>query len=353
MSYPENIAIALIGAIGDVILSTPLVEAIHRAYPGARITYMAGTKAAPALRYLPLIDDLVLLKDSPKSDGLSGIELFRHVRQQRFDLAVCLTRSDRLSLAFWAGRTGRRIGFTPLRTAWTLTDAIDAYGEPHTSGHRTGYFLAVATLLDLPHPDPIRLLFHISDRERETAHQMLRERGVHPEIDTLVAIHPGTSLISIEKRRWPAERFADVARHMVQSGRRVILLGGPDETELCRIIAGSLGKHVIDFSRQLDFREFAAILDQCSLLIHNDSSPLHLAGALGVPVIAIFGYQNPKHWGPLDRQSRVVRQELICSPCHQDFPCDRAFECIQKLPSTAVIEAAEALLESCPAIKTL
>jgi ADP-heptose:LPS heptosyltransferase len=95
----------------------------------------------------------------------------------------------------------------------------------------------------------------------------------------------------------------------------------------------------------LELREFAAVLERCKLLIHHDSSPLHLAGALGVPVVAIFGYQNPRHWGPLIGSGRVVRLDLPCSPCDQDFLCDRSFECVRQLPVSQVLKEVEAQLE--------
>src|SRR5258708_1293952 len=108
-----HIGVALIGAIGDVILSTPLVEALRTAYPRPRLTYMVGRKAAPALYHVPLIDDLVYIPEAPGTNRTAGFKVFQDIRKRKFDLSICLTRSDKLNLAFWAAGVPRRIGFTP------------------------------------------------------------------------------------------------------------------------------------------------------------------------------------------------------------------------------------------------
>jgi ADP-heptose:LPS heptosyltransferase len=151
--------------------------------------------------------------------------------------------------------------------------------------------------------------------------------------------------VQIEKRRWAAENFAVLARHVMDKpGRRVILLGGPEEQDLARAFASATTGKMVDLTLQLSIREMAAVLRHCRLLVHNDSSPLHLAGALGTPVLAIFGYQNPSLWGPLGQQDRVVRRDLPCSPCLPWFSCSHSFECIRQLEPASVIEVLETML---------
>jgi len=349
----RNIAVALIGAIGDVILSTPLLQALRDGCPDARITYMVGTTSAPVVYGLNCFDDIILIDDRPNPGLSSTADLLRQVVRAKIDVSISLSRSNRLSSVFWAARVPRRIGFTPLRTSYLLTDEIYSYGEPQGSAHRTRYFLAAAEALGIPQPKQVELQYRISESEGENARNMLRVAGVDPTAQRIVGIHPGTSRINMEKRRWSSTNFIEVARQLGSRGYRILLFGGPDEIQDCQAIAQALGPAAIDFSGKLELRQFAAVLKNCHVLINLDSSPLHLAGAIGVPVVGIFGHNNQRLWGPLDSQSRVVRLDLPCSPCTPDFVCGRSFECIRTLPVSDVIEAVESILDTLSGVRTV
>ena len=338
--------VATIGAIGDVILTTPLLEALRKAFPQAHVAYLVGSTAAPVLQHLPLVDELLILPDHAEPNRWVDFKLMAQVIRHRFDLAICLTRAAKLALIFWLARIQTRVGYSPVPFPWTFTHLIDSRQAEHTGAHRTGYFLAAATAIGIPNPDPIRLHYHVTAAERAVARSRLANAGGNPKTDTIVAIHPGTSRILIEKRRWAVENFIEVARHvMTRPRRKVVLLGGPEERGAAEAFQSALPGQIIDFSGCLDLREFAAVLELCQLLVHNDSSALHIAGAVGTPVLAVFGYQNQELWGPLGPYDRVVRRELPCSPCLPEFPCDRSFECIRKLQPATVIEALDSMLD--------
>lgn len=343
---PQNIVVATIGAIGDVILTTPLLEALRSAFPKAHLAYLVGSTAAPVLHHLPLVDELLILPDHEGPNRWADFNLMIQVIRRRFDLAICLTRAAKLALIFCLARIPTRVGYSPVPFPWTFTHLIDSREAEHTGAHRTGYFLAPATVLGIPKPDPIRLHYHVTAAERAGARSRLESAGGNPQQETIVAIHPGTSRILIEKRRWAVENFIEVARHVItRPMQKVVLLGGPEERGVAEAFQTALPGRIIDFSGCLNLREFAAVLELCHLLVHNDSSALHIAGAVGTPVLAVFGYQNQKLWGPLGPYDRVVRRELPCSPCLPEFPCDRSFECIRKLQPATVIEALDSMLD--------
>ena len=339
----RRIVVALFGAIGDVILSTPLLEALRSAFPQSRITYLVGSTAAPVLANLPLLDDLLIVPDYKGAARWNDVQLFADIAKRRFDLALCLSRSEKLALAFWLARVPVRVGYLPMKFPRMFTHLID--GDELGEVHRTEYFLAAAVKLGIPKSKPVRLHYHVTPVERDTARAMLKGAGADPERESLIAIHPGTSTVQIDKRRWAIENFVAVASHIVRRGRRVILLGGPDELGAADAFRDSLPGQFVDMTGRLGLRELAAVLEQCNALVHNDSSPLHLAGAVGTPVLAIFGYQNQKLWGPLGRHDRVVRRDLACSPCLPEFLCPYSFECIRKLKAATVIEALDAMLD--------
>ena len=345
-SSGQNIIVALQGAIGDVILSTPLLEGLRLAFPTSKITYLVGSTAAPALENLELIDEILILPDGKKASRWNDLRLIATLLSRRFDLAICLSRMKKLAFALWISRTPARLCYTPLRFSWMFTHRVDGEDEVYSRVHRTCYFLAALAKLGMPQPPQICLHYVITPQERERAEHLLRNSGVDLERDVLVAIHPGTSRIQVEKRRWSSSNFAEVARHVLQQAdHKVVLLGGPDEKELAEAFRGELSRGVIDFINKLSIRELAAILERCALLVHNDSMPLHLAVAVGTPVLAIFGYQNPSLWGPLGRLHRVVRRDIGCSPCLPEFACDRDYECIRRLEPSMVIEILDSMLE--------
>lgn len=339
---PKRIGIALFGAIGDVILSTPLLESLALAFPQAHVTYIVGSTASPVLQYLPFIHELIVVPDEEGTDRWADAHLFWRIWKAQLDWSLCLSRSVKLALAFWLSRSPVRLGYTPIAVPWAFTDCLDAHAFP--SVHRTEFFLAAGAKLGVPRPPQVRLHYRVTPEESRDASELLRSMGAHPN-EVLVAIHPGTSGVLIEKRRWAVEHFVSVARYLLRRpGRRVVLLGGPDERGLSAAFRESIPDRLLDLTGRLTLRQFAAVLQQCRLLVHNDSSPLHLAGAVGTPVLAIFGYQNAVLWGPLGSRDRVVRRDLPCSPCLPNFPCDRSFECIRRLRPDEVTPVLDAML---------
>jgi ADP-heptose:LPS heptosyltransferase len=226
-----------------------------------------------------------------------------------------------------------------------LTHPIDRNDGPHSSAHRSEYFLAVAKELGISWPARVRLHYQITPEESEQARRLIREWKVEPDRQILTAIHPGTSRIHLEKRRWALDRFIEVGRFVVrQPDAKLILVGGPEEKEAAEAFNKAMAGMFVDLSGRLSLREFAAVLQQCQIAVTNDSAPVHLAGAVGTSVLAIFGYQNSKIWGPLGGGGRVIRLDLPCSPCPPEYVCDRSFECLHKLESQTVIEALGAML---------
>ena len=340
-----QIAVARLGAIGDVLLTTPLLEAIRSAHPECRITYIVGEGAAQALDYSPFINELIIWPDR-KADTRSDLQMIRKIAGKRFDIAINLTQSAKLNLAFWLGRVRIRLGFAPVPLQWMVSQTVDVDSLPKDQ-HRTLYFLEMARRLNIALPANVRMNYTVTPRERDEARMILEQWKVDPSHNKVIAIHPGTSTVWREKRRWAVENFVEVARHAgSHPGWKVVILGGPEERALIPKFSAANIPGLVDLTERLSFREFAAVLSQCHVLVHNDSAPLHLACALGVPVVAIFGYQNHHMWGPIGPRDRVVRMDLPCSPCASDFACDRTFECLRTLKPDVVIAALDAMLQN-------
>jgi ADP-heptose:LPS heptosyltransferase len=238
-----------------------------------------------------------------------------------------------------------RVGYpTDFRRA-LLTHPVDL---PPPGLHHVDQFGLIARSLGCPirDPDPF---FHLTADDRRRAGERLGDRAG----SFLVALHPGASK---PERGWHAERFALLGRRFVDRlGARLLLLGGPADGELLRLVSSGLPPGaVLETEGGLPLRDLAAILERCGLFVGNDSGPMHVAAALGVPTVGLFGPGSPRRTAPRGRQGRVacLWKGYPCSPCRQDFfrecppsPNDKPF-CLEEIGVDEVEEAAVGLVRS-------
>ena len=178
-------------------------------------------------------------------------------------------------------------------------------------------------------------------------------QSAHERIDSLLRRHGvGDARFAViaprgnwETKRWPDEKSADVARHFLQRGYAVILVGAARE----RAVAGNIARlapGVVDLTGETTVSELAALISRAAICIAHDSGPMHLAVALGRPVVSLFGPSDPVWAGPYHRDNAVVRADLPCSPCYlrRLRSCTHGHACMNDLPAQAVIERAESVL---------
>jgi heptosyltransferase-2 len=252
------------------------------------------------------------------------------IRKRQFDWAISGRMDVRDNFLLWLSGAARRIGYGLGGGGFLLTDRV-APDLPRP--HRADIWLH---LLDAAAKPPHRDLsgFHLGSADFVSAESFLRERGISSGA-FLIGVHPGAR---IAVRRWGNEQFAEVARHILKENDAHILWfsdpGDPSDAprfERCHAV-------------NLEFRSFLAALSLCRLLICNDSGPMHLAGLLGVPVVAVFGPQKPEWFGPRGAHDRVVIQpEFWCRPCF-DYCIFAEPHCLRTITPEQVIEAANELI---------
>jgi len=319
-------AIANLGSVSDVLLSTPLLESLRQTNPSCRITYIVARSSAEALDYSPFVNELIIWPDDSRSPG-NGLRLVRQLARKHFDGAFALISNTYVNAAF-------RLSRSRIHTA-----------APSRGVHRARSFLDVAKDLGPTRPETIRLHYTVTPTEQREASMMLERWNIDPSRQTVIGVHPGTGPTLIDKRRWSVQSFRDVIHHIAaKPNHKVVIFGGTAERDTAAVLTEKPLSNVVDLTSCLNFREFVAVLAQCHLLVHNASAPMYLANAVGVPVLAIMGHQDGTVWGPLSPRDRVVRRELPCSPCAPEFPCDRAFECLRNLAPSEVIAELDAML---------
>ncbi len=279
-------------------MTTPLVEVIHTAYPDSTITYLAGTWSKVIPAHHPAIQTVM---DSG-SVGIPGrysirdyMKLVRQLRTQHFDLAFVLDRSPMLTLLPWLAGIPRRVGPDSLGRGFSLTDRVPVSSSPRQLQHQADIYLDLARAIGLPVNHP-RMRFVPTSTERNTVHVPTRTR---------VALLPGGGSnpgMELTAKRWSLQRYQQLTERLVRElHAQVLLVGGPDDAALNQQLLDGLHiseGSVLNLAGKTTIGELAAQLERCDLFIGNDSSPMHLAAALDIPVIAIFGPTSPQEYGP-------------------------------------------------------
>lgn len=311
--------------IGDAVMSLPFLRALARSDPGGALAVLA--RRGPAAIYgAEGSAGEVLPRSGFLGDALSA-------RRGRFDEAWLLPNSYRAALLARASGARHRIGYATERRGWLLTDAPPP--PPGTIHQLRDYDALLAARGVAPDLDPPRLPVPAASLAR--AHEALEAAGVRAGF---AALCPGSAFA--RSKRWPPERYAALADALEERGLSSAVLVGPGEAELgARVAAGARTRPPV-LGADVDPVELAAMLSLARVAITNDSGPMHLAGAVGTPVVALFGPTDPGRTGPSGSPSRVLDRYVFCSPCFKT-DCPYGHECLREIGVEAVVRAAEEL----------
>jgi heptosyltransferase-2 len=314
---PQSIGKILIRVnnwIGDVVMISPAMRAVRRTFPQAEITLLAKTWVLDALRGSPYYDRLIEYdRDGSHSDWRGRWALIRSLRRENFDLALLFQKAFEAALFSYLARIPRRVGFRTDSRACLLTDPV----ELPQGLHHAEQFFRIAEAVGAEVADR-RLSFHLTARGKDGALGLLHRLGLD-EKNLLIAVHPGASK---PQRAWPADRLGQVVRTLMAEYEAMpILLGSITDAKALATIRMTVGPGCTPPVDALNLQEMAALLRHCQLLICNDSGPMHIAAALRVPVVAVFGPGSRERTGPLTDPFlfRVVSHDFPCSPCRQKY----------------------------------
>ena len=319
--------------LGDVVLTTPLLRELRRAHPEAVIAVLTTPLGAEVLRGAPSIDRI---HPYDKRAGLYGVRgLVRSVLRIRqdgpIDLCVAAHRSYRTGILAGSSGARRRVGYVGASGAWAYTDRVTWRPEVHAV-HR--YLALAGPAGGQPATADARPRIEVRPEDDAAAARRLEALEIDAE-QPLVCIAPGSQWGA---KRWLPERFGQVARALVRRGRAVVVVGNADERKICTNVASAGGTGVRSAAGDLAVRELIAVLARAEVVIGNDSGPAHVAGAVGTPVVAVFGPTTPGlGFTPLGPAIRIVeRAGLDCRPCHRHGP----IRCMREITAEDVEHAA-------------
>lgn len=329
---PRNVLIIKPSAIGDVVHGLPILNLMRRAWPTARISWLVTPGCSGLLEGHPQLDEVILFDRGRyggwwKSPSVAAeMRAFtRALRSRGFDLAVDLQGLLRSGWLGWKTRAPRRVGMAYAREgAWAFyTDRVPARaGERHAIER----YLDVAESLGLGR-GPVEFVFHVRPEERARVAHAVRPLGPY------AVLLPGTNW---ETKRWPAERFASVARTLRdRHGLASVVAGAAGDQTLADVIRPDLS-----LCGQTNLRETTALLESASLVVANDTGPMHIAAALGRPLATMYGPTSPTRTGPYARHASVVRLDIPCAPCLSRTCSHRS--CLRWLDEREVLAIAQA-----------
>ena len=341
--------------IGDVLLTLPAVAALRRALPDARLVYAVAPGSAAVAERCPDVDATIVVPfASVARDALDGTAWRATARAEAerlagaFDAALVVRPDDPWSGELVAAaRIPIRIGFDMPRTRPFLTEALPTPRGQHVA--LDGFDLADALLARLGvAARPARVLrgsFVTSHADEEEASEVLTAVAAD---GAPVVLHPGSGW---PLKNWPTRRWRDVATALARrTGTRPLVAGTAAEAPLAREVAD--GAPAIDLAGRLSLGALAAVHRRARLVVTTDSGALHVAAAVGAPVVALFGPGDPTMFAPLapPERVRIVRVGLACSPCGtlEQPPCGAAVEpdCVTQIGVGTVLRAADELLQA-------
>ena len=326
-------------SLGDIVHAMPAFSALRRTYPSAQITWLVKRQWSNLVARVEGIDRVL-----PVGSGLGGwLAEVPALRAQRFDVAVDLQGLFRSAAMGWLSGARERIGFANARegSPWFYTRAVPV---PTTELHAVDRYLLVAQTMGAKAGERVEFKFRIPQSDREEVDRLLTQAGVTPGMNWLA--------VNVSARwptkRWPVASFAATADRIQEEGLgRVVFVGGPDDRADVAAVKASMKTPAIDMAGATTVGLLPALLARAALFLTNDSGPMHIAAAVGTPVVALFGPTSAVRTGPYGPGHRVLAGQVACSPCFSRS-CSNplVLECLNQVTPHHVTAAVRAQLTS-------
>lgn len=361
---PRRVVVRGVNWLGDAVMTTPALLRLRERFPAAHLTLLTPAKLAELWPGHPAVDAVW-----PLAPGEPPWRVGRRLRAGWFDLGLVFPNSPRSAWEMWFGRVPRRVGFAGQWRRWLLTEvvlrppdyvpmrkrtpaevrrcltAVDtaAPGTPAVSprAHQLFHYLHLVAQVGA-RPEPLSPRLELTAAERAEARELVSRLAGGLELSAdqpWVGLNAGAEYGPA--KRWPAERFVAVARAVSRAtGARWLILGGPNDRELAATLHRELPE-AVNLAGRTRLRELMQVLSVCALLLTNDTGPMHLAAALGTPVVALFGSTSPELTRPGlpgDPRHEVLRAPVPCAPCFLRV-CPVDFRCMHALSVEMVTQA--------------
>src|SRR5687767_8298658 len=336
----RSVLLIRLRSIGDTVLATPSLYALKRFLPNARVDILLEDWVAPVLEGFSYVDNVLTLK---RNSTTARARVMRQLRSLRYDVVYNLHGGTTATLLTRASGATRRVGLETYQYSRLYTHLAPSplllWKREQT--HSVEQQLALLGWTGVPVSDRPRTQLAVVEHAATSVAQRLREAG-WDEKSPLALIHPAAAFAT---KQWASEKFARVADDLAGRGFTVVVITAPTEGQVATRLEQSSSARIISFNN-LSLPEVTALASRGRLFVGNDSVIAHIAAAVALPAVVIFGSSNIAHWSPwATAAAEVVFEELDCQPCH-GYYCEKFAqpECISRVPFEKVIAAVDRVL---------
>jgi len=351
MREPERILLVRLCCVGDILKTTPILEALKARFPHSKLAYMVSTWALDTIKANPRVDEIIIFdgaySKNPFRKMTSPLPVLSKIR--RYDWAFIFHRTPLAALLMALGGIRKRIGFVDRKPNFFLTDQV----RYDSAKHEVDRYIDLVEALGIEVWDRSPRLY-IPEEMEKRAGVLLHSLGLGD--GAFIAIHPGGGYNPgkfMPIKRWYPERFAQLANILVGDyGQSVLWVGGNEDREVMQKVREHLRVKTYEIVGKTSFLELAGVLKRSLLFIGADSGPLYAAAAVGAKTVGIFGPTDPGKLAPRGENHRVVWKKLPCSPCHTPSTAHNDFsgcpigthECMKKIEVHDVLEKIQDLI---------
>lgn len=339
--HPQKILIRSTNWIGDAIMTTPAVRTIRENFPDSEITMLVHPWVSDVFRFSPRVDQIILYEKKGRHRGIRGfLQLAAELREKQFDCAILLQNAFEAALLTLLAGIPVRGGYTTDGRGLLLTHGVRKINELNKK-HEVNYYQRIMQGLGCtPAPTELELYVpgdQIDQAKRKISQYIGNTAGRVP----VIGFNPGAAFGPA--KRWPAEKFADLADRLAQKTHAVFLLFGStadkETAATIKNLATMAAPQIIDLTGITTLIEAMALIGECDVFVTNDSGLMHVAAALHTPLVAIFGSTDHIATGPFSDNAEVIRRPLPCSPCKKSQCPEKHFRCMRLIDSKEVCSA--------------
>lgn len=342
MKSYKKILVMRLDRIGDVLLSTPVIKALRGAYPESEISFMASPYAIDIVKGNPYLNEVIVYdKMGAEKGGLGNFKFVASLRKKKYDLAIILHPTNRSHLVAFFSGIPERIGYNK-KMGMLLTKKI-----PHTKQyglkHEMDYALGILAYIGVKSPERA-LYMPITEKSEAKVKKIYAEHGLGDR-DTIVVINPTSSCPS---KMWPVPKFVEVAHVLAKKhNAKLVIISDAKDKETADNLSRSVNAKHLNLAGMTTVSDLASVLRRAKVFISNDSGPVHIASAVGTPVIAIFGRNDrglsPERWGPLGKRDIILHKDAGCEVCLA-HNCRIGFRCLNSVTVEEVVDEANKIL---------
>jgi heptosyltransferase-2 len=332
--------------VGDAIMALPALRAVRRRFPEAEIAIVARPYVADIYRDQQICDRLIPYDPRGSHAGFFGRErLAAELRAMRFDVALLLQNAFDAAWLAWRARIPERIGYARDGRSFLLTKPLPLPERGEIPAHEKFYYLELlhrAGWVDSVQDESF-IGLAVPEEKRRSAEEFLSKSGVRRGV-LRIAIGAGASYGSA--KCWPPARFAELTNRLQsQTDADVLLFGTAAEADVSNAISAEMRRSPLDLTGKTAIADLPALLSQCHLFIGNDSGAMHVAAAVGLPVVAVFGPTDPDGTAPVTPRCSIVQQKPYCSPCFLRR-CPTDHRCMKEVTAEMMETAAKSWLST-------